>query len=94
VCLSDGKAAVEFYKRESIAGHRFAAILLDLTMPGGMGGREILAEIRKVSEDIPVFAMSGYATDGVLTNPAEHGFSGSIAKPFRLAELSAMLSKG
>jgi CheY-like chemotaxis protein len=94
VCLSDGKAALEFYKRECMAGQRFAAILLDLTMPGGMGGRELLAEIRKVSQAIPVFAMSGYANDGVMTAPAEHGFSGSIAKPFRLAELSAMLSKG
>jgi CheY-like chemotaxis protein len=93
-CQSEGKAAVEFYLSETRAGRRFAAMIFDLTIPGGMGGIKAVAEIRKASRDIPVYVISGYADDPVMKNPADFGFTASMPKPFTVTELSEMLEKG
>jgi CheY-like chemotaxis protein len=91
VCINEGRAALDFYEKERNAGHLLTAMIVDLTIPAGLGGREIISEIRKFNSSIPVFAMSGYADDAVMTNPSQYGFTASIAKPFRSVQLSAML---
>ena len=68
-------------------------IILDLTIPGGMGGKETAAEIRKADKKIPVFASSGYSSDRVISNPGSYGFSDSIRKPFTINELSVLLNR-
>ncbi len=68
-------------------------MIFDLTIPGGMGGMEAVAEIRKLNKEIPVFVASGYADNSVMKNPVEYGFTASISKPFTIAELSEMLNK-
>jgi CheY-like chemotaxis protein len=92
VCKRDGKEAIDFYIHEAQAGHRFAGMILDLTIRGGMGGVETVAEIRKLDKQLPVFVASGYADDPVMRSPVEYGFTGSIGKPFTIAELSEMLN--
>jgi signal transduction histidine kinase/CheY-like chemotaxis protein len=92
VCKRDGKEAIDFYIQEAQAGHRFAGVILDLTIRGGMGGVETVAELRKLDKQLPVFVASGYADDPVMRNPVEYGFTGSIGKPFTIAELSEMLN--
>src|SRR5208283_2055165 len=94
VCKGDGGEAIDFYVRESKAGQRFVAMILDLTIRGGMGGKETVAEIRKLDKELPMFVASGYADDPVMRNPVEYGFTGSIGKPFTIAELSDMLKGG
>ncbi|MGE5670054.1 MAG: PAS domain S-box protein, partial [Fibrobacterota bacterium] len=91
VRINEGRAALDFYEKERNAGHQLTAFIVDLTIPGGMGGKEIIKEIRKFNSSIPVFAMSGYADDAVMTNPSQYGFNASIAKPFMIVQLSAML---
>ena len=91
VCRKEGKEAIDLYVEEAKAGRRFAAMILDLTIRGGMGGKETVAEIRKLDKDLPVFVASGYANDPVMRNPRQYGFTGSIGKPFTIAELSDML---
>ena len=71
----------------------FGAAIFDLTIPGGMGGKDTVAEIRKTCPDIPVFACSGYSEDAVMANPEAYGFTGSITKPFKKEELAALLDK-
>jgi PAS domain S-box-containing protein len=90
VCKSDGREVVDFLKNESCKGP-FAAIILDLTIPGGMGGLEAIAEIRKLESELPVFVTSGYADNSVMKDPAAYGFTASLSKPFTIAELSEML---
>jgi CheY-like chemotaxis protein len=68
-------------------------MILDMTIPGGMGGKEATAEIRKLNAEIPVFVASGYADDPVMKNPAEFGFTASLCKPFRMAELAKLLNE-
>jgi CheY-like chemotaxis protein len=91
VCKKDGAQAIDLYVTESMAGHEFAAMILDLTIRGGMGGQEAVREIRKWDKRLPVFVASGYADDPVMRNPAEFGFTASLCKPFTMAELAKML---
>jgi PAS domain S-box-containing protein len=96
VCKSDGKECVDFFINESKANRQFAAMIFDLTIPGGMGGMEAVREIRKLNTGapkVPVFVVSGYTDSSVMTNPVEYGFTASFSKPFTIAELSAMLEK-
>ena len=91
-CKNDGSAAIEFYKKETGTGKHFFAIFLDLTIPGGMGGKEAVAELRKLNGAIPIIAMSGYTDDSVMKDPARFGFTASISKPFTIAEISDLLN--
>jgi PAS domain S-box-containing protein len=93
VAMSDSKEAIEFYLSETRAKRRFAAMILDLTIRGGMGGMETVAEIRKLNKEIPIFVVSGYSENAVMKNPVEFGFNASISKPFTIAELSETLEK-
>ena len=91
VRAKDGKEAIDIFNRELKAGRTFAAMIFDLTVPGGMGGRETIAHIRKKLPQIPVFVASGYADDPVLADPAAYGFTACIRKPFSISELARML---
>jgi len=93
VCKNEGWKTLEYFIREVNAGRTFAALLLDLTIPGGLGGKDVVREIRKINMKIPVFVASGYAEDPVMKNPAEYGFTASICKPFTKRELIEMLAK-
>ncbi|MCU0609165.1 MAG: PAS domain S-box protein [Chitinispirillaceae bacterium] len=94
VCKNDGREALEYFLDQERAGCRFAALVFDLTIPGGMGGVEAVAEIRRTNSDIPVFVASGYSDNAVMKNPAGYGFTASIAKPFTFQDLSEMLNLG
>ena len=93
VCKNDGKEAIEFYINETAENRRCAAMIFDLTIPGGMGGMDAVTEIRKMNKKLPVFVASGYADNFVMKSPVEYGFTASISKPFTIAELSEMLEK-
>ena len=85
----------EFLKRfnDEFKNNRpVVAAVLDLTIPGGMGGREVKDEIRKTGAFLPVFVTSGYFDDPIMANPARFGFTASIRKPFRKSELIDMLN--
>jgi PAS domain S-box-containing protein len=94
VCMHDGKEVIEYLKSindEEIK--KIAGIICDITIPGGMGGKEVVEEILKITSRIPVFATSGYADDPVMADPASYGFRASICKPFRKSELGEMLNR-
>jgi CheY-like chemotaxis protein len=88
-CVTNAQDALMEFKRSA-----FAAIILDLTIPGGAGGREVVAEIRKINTTVPVFVSSGYADNPIMAEPEQYGFNGSICKPFKKTELACMLEKG
>ena len=89
----NGKETLAFLAEEIRAGRSFSAILLDLTVPGGMGGKEVAVEIRNMNITIPLFVTSGYSNDPVMSNPINYGFAGSICKPFTIDDLAAMLNR-
>jgi len=93
VCTRDGASAVEIYRR-SIQEHRhFDAVIMDLTIPGGVGGKEAIKEVLALNPGARVIVSSGYADDPIMSNFREHGFCGVIAKPFELYDLGAVLQR-
>lgn len=93
VCKDNGKDAIDFFISETKADRKIAGMIFDLTIPGGIGGKEAIKEIRNLDMNIPVFVTSGYSEDPVIANPNRYGFTASISKPFTLDELSRMLDK-
>ena len=91
-CAADGADAVRQFAAAKAEGRPFAAVIVDLTIPGGMGGRECLAQLHKIDADVPVIASSGYATDPVMAEPARYGFASVIPKPYRPETLSTTLA--
>lgn len=93
LCTENGKEAITVFKEHLESGRLISGMIFDLTVPGSMGGKKAIEEIRKINIDIPAFVSSGYADDPVMTNPAEYGFTASICKPYNKNELSRMLEK-
>ncbi|MBN1412333.1 MAG: PAS domain S-box protein [Spirochaetales bacterium] len=87
ICTKDGSEVMQYLSSE------ITGIILDLTIPGGRGGKDTVTEIRKIDSGIPVFVMSGYADDPIMASPGEYGFTASICKPFTKIELAEMLDK-
>jgi PAS domain S-box-containing protein len=91
ISKNNGNEVIDCFMSET-SKRRFVAMILDLTVAGGMGGMEAVTEIRKLNKEIPIFVTSGYADNTVMKNPVEFGFTASISKPFTLSELSKMLN--
>jgi CheY-like chemotaxis protein len=91
VTPSGDKAVTAFVEAEN-SGAPFDVVILDLTVPGGMGGADALPLIRERRANAVVFVTSGYADDGVLANFREYGFDGVLPKPFALPDLRRMLA--
>jgi PAS domain S-box-containing protein len=90
--VSEGLAAVERYKRALAKGRPFDAVILDLMVPNGKGGRETIELLSALDPTVTAIVASGYAQDPVVTNFREYGFKGVIAKPFTLQELNQTLN--
>jgi len=88
----DGGEAIELYRTAMAEGARFALCILDLTIPGGLGGKETAQEILAMDDQARLLASSGYSNAPIMANPRDHGFAGAITKPYRLDELNAMLT--
>ncbi|WP_456385273.1 PAS domain S-box protein [Desulfolithobacter sp.] len=92
ILVRDGEEAVRRYKELREAGTPVDLVIMDLTIPGGMGGREALRRILEVDPEARVIVASGYSNDPVLANCREYGFVASVAKPFDLKELQTVIS--
>ena len=90
-CAADGGTASELYRRRKAEGNPFAAVILDLTVPGSIGGKEALADLREIDPQVKAIVSSGYASDPVMANYREYGFSAVLSKPYQLEELSKVL---
>lgn len=84
---STGAEAVALFQRATAEGRPFSAVLLDLTIAGGMGGRETLAELRAIDPAVRAIASTGYAAGDVVDEPRLHGFVSMLAKPYTMDEL-------
>ncbi|MDA8165342.1 MAG: PAS domain S-box protein [Desulfobacteraceae bacterium] len=89
--VRDGAGALDAYRRALAAGEPFAAVITDLTVPGGVGGREVAEKILAMDPEAKVIVSSGYANDPVMSHYAEYGFTGVVPKPYKLAELGKAL---
>lgn len=90
---ADGAEAIALYQKEKESEQPFDAVILDLTIPGGMGGKETLARLMEINPDIKAIVSSGYSDDPVMSDFKIHGFRGSLAKPYRMEEMSNALQR-
>ena len=87
----DGREAVDKYRAALASGSCYAGAIMDLTIPGGMGGREATALILEMDPNARVFASSGYSNDAVMAEAIKHGFCGVIPKPYVFEEMRKAL---
>lgn len=87
----DGDEAIALFTQAQKSGEVFAAVILDLTIPGGLGGKETMEQLLKIAPGVKAIVSSGYSEDPIMAEFEKYGFSGIIAKPFKVAELSKIL---
>jgi two-component system cell cycle sensor histidine kinase/response regulator CckA len=88
----DGIEAINKYVTEMRkSGHPFDAVIMDLSIPGGMGGKECIQKLKKIDPDVKALVSSGYSFDPVIENFQDYGFLGIVPKPYEIETLSQAL---
>lgn len=93
VCARDGREAIDLFGKAIQDQHPFDAVILDLTVPGGIGGKEAIVGMHQLCSDIIAVASSGYADDPIMASPSKYGFTASIAKPYMKNDLAELLHR-
>ena len=91
--VADGWKAIEAFETAQRDGRPFDAVLLDLTVRAGVGGRETINALIKINPAVKAIIMSGYGNDPAVVSPECYGFKGGIAKPFDIEEMRNLLSR-
>ncbi|MBA4417192.1 MAG: hybrid sensor histidine kinase/response regulator [Syntrophus sp. (in: bacteria)] len=89
----DGAEAIDLYVEARKQGAPFDIVILDLTVPGGMGGKEAMEEFLEIDPKIKAIVSSGYSNNQIMSEFARYGFTGVMSKPYRLEELSETVSR-
>jgi CheY-like chemotaxis protein len=87
----NGVVAIERFKRALDAGEPFDAVLLDLVVPGALGGPEALAQLAGLDPGVRAILVSGYGHDSVMATYRDYGFAAAMTKPYTLQDLHASL---
>ncbi len=93
ILSADGTEALNLYQEAMISGNPISLIIMDLTIPGGMGGKEAVREVHNIDPKAKVVVSSGYSNDPVMANFKDYGFCATIVKPFKLQDLSRIISQ-
>ncbi len=91
-CAKDGEEALSLYKQSLTNDTSYDAVVLDLTIPGGMGGRETMEKMLQLDPQVKAIVSSGYANDPIMANFREYGFAGVIVKPYQVDEIMHVLT--
>jgi CheY-like chemotaxis protein len=93
VLTRTGEETIDAFRMQSLTGKRFDLVILDLTVKGGLGGREVIGLLAIVDPDVRALVTSGLMNDPVIENFRAYGFCGLIPKPFTVEELADALEK-
>ncbi|MEN8135985.1 MAG: cache domain-containing protein [Thermodesulfobacteriota bacterium] len=93
VLASDGAEAVKLYQEAAGTADAIDIIIMDLTIPDGMGGKEAVQKILAIDPQAKVIVSSGYSNDATLASYLEYGFCGAVRKPYKLAELAKTIGE-
>ncbi len=93
VTAINGQEAVALYRQALEAGAPFDVVILDLTIPGGPGGKEVLKDLLALDPHVRAIVSSGYADDPVMARPSAYGFKGTVAKPYTARTLREIVAR-
>jgi CheY-like chemotaxis protein len=89
--VEDGTEAIKKYQETKESSTPYDVVIMDLTIPGGMGGKEAIVKLKEINPDVKAVVSSGYSHDSIMANHKDYGFSGILSKPYRLEELSRVI---
>ena len=89
----DGLAAIDLYKKEKAAGVPFDIVILDLSVPSGIGGKETIKQLRKIDPDVKAVVSSGYTDDPAVLDFSDYGFDEKLTKPYKIHDLKNILEQ-
>ncbi len=89
----DGQQAIDLYGKAMELGQPFGAVILDLTVPGGMGGKETMERLKEIDPTVKAIVASGYCDDPVMNDYAAYGFKGRLFKPYKMDDLASAVRK-
>ncbi len=92
ILASEGGEAINIYVDQLDSAEPIDLVMVDLTIPGGLGGKETMVELQKIDPKIRAIVSSGYSNDPVMGSFKEYGFRAAVTKPYVLKELSAAIS--
>jgi two-component system cell cycle sensor histidine kinase/response regulator CckA len=92
-CAADRGAALQAYEQNLHDGHPFDLVIMDLTVPGGMGGREAVAHLLVMDPEASAIISSGYSDNLVMANYGQYGFKGVMPKPYHIEEMSSEIER-
>jgi len=93
VGVRDGAEAVREFTQAREAGRPFDLLILDLTVSGGMGGKETIEILRQIDDHVPAIVSSGYSNDPVLADFSRYGFQAAVPKPYEIGELTKAVKR-
>ncbi len=85
--VPEGRKALKEYKRTFETKDKYDIVIMDLTIPGGMGGKELIKKIKRIDPEVKAIVASGYSNDPIMSNYKKYGFSGKLLKPFQIEDL-------
>jgi DNA-binding NtrC family response regulator len=92
-CTAHSSETIRRFQQAVQAGEPYNAVIVDLTIPGDVGGEETVRRLREIGPGVKALICSGYANNPVMSDFAGHGFQGVVAKPFRPDELVEALHR-
>jgi two-component system cell cycle sensor histidine kinase/response regulator CckA len=92
VCAKNGEEAITLYEKSIQTGRKISAVILDLTVAGGMDGDKAIRKLLEIDPQVKGVVSSGYSDNPVLANPEKYGFKGKIAKPYRIEHMLGVLN--
>jgi PAS domain S-box-containing protein len=93
VLTTSGEEAIEKFREAKTQGQLFLLVILDLTVRGGMGGKDTLRELQKIDPRVKAIVTSGYSNDPVMSQYEKYGFKGMLTKPFNFDELNIVIKQ-
>ncbi len=90
-CTKNGEEAIEAYEQARKSDRPFAVVIMDLTIPYGMGGKETIAKLRALDPSVKAIVSSGYSTDPIMAEPHQYGFNAVATKPYKVEDLLAVI---
>lgn len=92
VGAADGTIALQLYKEAEECGRPFSLVLIDLTVPNGMGGKELISKLLDHDPEAKAVVASGYSADPVMSHWRDYGFVGVLSKPYGVQQLKEVLA--